>query len=133
MRPGPKKIEEIERRMAALGVRRADITEHFIRSPGKGGQNVNKVSSGVYLKHVPTGIEVKAVSERSQYLNRFLGLRRLIDKIAEKRDKKLSERRQRIEKIRRQKRRRSRRAKEKMLHDKRFQSEKRQKRQRPDF
>jgi peptide chain release factor len=110
--------------MARLGVRQEDIVEKFIRSQGAGGQNVNKVSTCVYLRHVPTGIEVKCQQERSQALNRFLARRLLLEKIESQILGKLSEKQQRIEKIRRQKRRRSRRAKIKMLEAKHRHSEK---------
>ena len=52
-------------KMQHLGIREEDIVERFIRSRGHGGQNVNKVSTCVYLKHLPTGIEVKCQQERS--------------------------------------------------------------------
>ncbi|OQY11249.1 MAG: peptide chain release factor-like protein [Desulfobacteraceae bacterium 4572_19] len=84
MGPGKKKIEQLEKRMRLLGIRKADIKERFIRSSGKGGQNVNKVATCVFLKHIPTGITVKNGSERSQNLNRFLSLRSLVDKLEEK-------------------------------------------------
>ncbi len=110
--------------MASLGIREEDVVERFVRSRGHGGQNVNKTSSCVYLKHVPTGIEVKMQEERSQALNRFLARRLLADKIEETILGEKSRIRQQIEKIRRQKRKRSKRAKEKLLRDKRMQSEK---------
>ena len=69
-------------RMTDLAVSEADIEEHFIRSSGCGGQHVNKSSTCVYLKHRPTGIEVKCMAERSQSLNRFLARRELLEKIA---------------------------------------------------
>ncbi len=76
-----KKQKELEEKMTLLGIRESDLEEKFIRSSGPGGQNVNKVSTGVYLKHIPTGIEVKWTSERSQGLNRFLARRELVRKI----------------------------------------------------
>ena len=104
--------------MFKIGIKDGDIEEKFIRSGGKGGQHVNKVSTCVYLKHLPTGVEVKCQKERSQSLNRFLARRILADKIETVMLGKLSEEKKRMDKIRRQKRRRSRRAKEKVLRDK---------------
>ena len=120
----PEKESALEERLKKLGIRDEDLVEKFIRSGGHGGQNVNKTSTCVYLKHLPTGIEVKCQQERSQALNRFLARRLMADKIEELALGRESAERQRIEKIRRQKRKRSRRAKEKMLADKRHVSEK---------
>lgn len=106
-----------------------DIVEKFIRSSGPGGQNVNKTSTCVYLKHIPTGIEVKVSQDRSQAVNRKIAWRLLEEKINEQLLGIKSKRRQENEKIRRQKRRRSRRSKEKMLEQKKFTSEKKQLRQ----
>jgi protein subunit release factor B len=115
-------------RLEKLGIHKNDVVEKFIRAGGPGGQKVNKTSSCVYLKHIPTGIEVKIARERSQALNRFLAWRTLAEKIEEKQLKIKSEKRKRIEKIRRQKRKRSKRAKEKILKQKRLQSEKKKRR-----
>ena len=130
----PEKELALAERMERLGLREADIIEKFIRSGGHGGQNVNKVATCVYLKHIPTGTEVKCQEERSQALNRFLARRILADKIETAILGKQSEEEQRIARIRRQKRKRSRRAKEKMLADKRRVGEKKKGRAfRPDF
>ncbi len=122
----------LKEKMARLGVRESDIFESFIRSSGPGGQNVNKVSSAVYLKHIPTGIEVKCGQERSQALNRFLARRILVNKIETMALGRASEERRRIEKIRRQKRRRSKRAKEKVLAGKKMHSKKKVFRRKPE-
>jgi peptide chain release factor len=120
----PEKEKTLQEKMAKLGIREEDLIERFIRSRGHGGQNVNKVSTCVYLKHVPTGTEVKCQQERSQALNRFLARRILAEKIENVILGKESEKQQRIQKIKRQKRRRSRRAKEKVLELKHITSKK---------
>jgi protein subunit release factor B len=114
----------LKEKMEALNIREEDIRESFVRSGGRGGQNVNKTSTCVYLKHVPTGIEVKCSKERSQALNRYYARVILTKKIEQLIKGRESEDVQRIEKIRRQKRKRSKRAKEKMLNDKKILSKK---------
>ncbi len=118
------KEDALRKKMDGLGIFEKDIVEKFIRSSGKGGQKVNKTSSCVYLKHLPTKIEVKCQRERSQSINRFLARRILTDKIEKMIKGKESEEQQRIAKIRRQKRKRSKRAKLKMVEDKRIHSRK---------
>ncbi|OIP66123.1 MAG: peptide chain release factor-like protein [Nitrospirae bacterium CG_4_9_14_3_um_filter_53_35] len=124
----PEKQDALKQRMEQLGIFEKDILEKFVRSQGKGGQNVNKTSTCVYLKHLPTGIEVKCQKERSQSMNRFFARRVLTDKFEERILKKKSERVQEIEKIRRQKRKRSKRAKEKVLEQKKIQADKKRQR-----
>lgn len=116
---GLKKEKSLREMMARLGVREEDIAERFIRAQGPGGQNVNKVSTCVYLRHLLTGIEVKCQQERSQAQNRYRARQLLLEKIECAILRKFSEEQKRIEKIRRQKRRRSRRAKLKILETKR--------------
>jgi len=129
----PEKEKALYEKMERLGIKESDIVERFVRSGGHGGQNVNKVSTCVYLKHLPTGVEVKCQRERHQALNRFLARRLLVKKIEDSVLGKESEKQQRIEKIRRQKRRRSRRAKEKVLETKHFQARKKRERAKPDI
>lgn len=126
-----EKTEELARRMERLGLREEDLIEKFILGSGKGGQKVNKTSSCVYLKHIPTGIEVKCSQERSRALNRFFARRELCEKLEEILLKEKSQKQQAFEKIRRQKRRRSRKQKEKMLAEKKIHSSKKTLRQMP--
>src|SRR6476646_4633218 len=125
------KQEELERLMARAGVREEDLVEKFVRASGPGGQKVNKTSSAVYLKHVPTGLEVKAQSSRSQAQNRYNARRILADRLEAQLLGKKSAEAERIAKIRRQKRKRSKRSKERMLADKRAVGEKKQARTPP--
>ncbi|MBI3878404.1 MAG: peptide chain release factor-like protein [Verrucomicrobia bacterium] len=120
----PEKETQLAQRMAALGVREADIEESFVRSGGHGGQNVNKTSTCVMLVHRPTGVQVKCQETRQQGLNRFFARRVLLDKIEALKNGFVAAERARIEKIRRQKRKRSRRAKDRMLADKSHHSDK---------
>jgi protein subunit release factor B len=112
------KASALTERFERLGIREDDLEESFVRSGGKGGQNVNKVSTCVVLLHRPTGTMVKCQRERSQALNRFHARQLLADKVERTILGARSAEAQRIAKVRRQKRRRSRRAKEKILEAK---------------
>jgi len=106
-----KKQAELEARMASLGLREQDLEEKYVRSSGPGGQKVNKTSSCVYLKHNPTGLEVKMQRERSQPLNRYYARKRLCELVEAQRLGQQSPEAIKAEKIRKQKQRRRRRRK----------------------
>jgi protein subunit release factor B len=113
MAVSPEKMKIMQETLLRLGIREEDVLERFIRSQGAGGQKVNKTSSAVYLKHLPTGLEVKMQKERSQSLNRYLAWRLLVEKIEALQggtDQQLLQK----EKIRKQKERRLRRRKKKI-------------------
>lgn len=95
--------------MDALGIFEKDIEEKFVRSSGHGGQNVNKTATCVYIKHVPSGTEVKCMETRSQSINRFLARRELVRRLSDLSDQVTFARKQR-EKIRKRKAKRKRRA-----------------------
>jgi len=73
--------DALEDRMRKLEISEADLEESFARSRGPGGQNVNKVSTAVTLRHLPSGISVTVQDSRSQALNRKLARERLLDAI----------------------------------------------------
>ncbi len=74
-------------RKRRLGISTADLEESFARSSGPGGQHVNKVSTAVTLKHLPSGIAVTVQDSRSQARNRELAFERLLDALEERREK----------------------------------------------
>ncbi len=122
------KREQLQRFMDRLAVRENDLTEKFILGSGSGGQKINKTASCVYLKHGPSGIEIKCQRSRSRELNRYYARKELCEQLEERKLGVASKRQQAAEKIRRQKRRRSRRQKERMLEAKHRQSEKKMRR-----
>ena len=119
---------------ARLKVEPEDIVEKFVRGAGSGGQKVNKTSSTVWLKHLPTGFEVKLQKHRERERNRISAYKLLIRKIETAILGEKSEEAKRIFKVRKQKRRRSKRAKEKMLEGKKKRGEvkERRKKIKPD-
>src|SRR5438067_2497533 len=92
----------VEQRMKELGVLESELEEIFARSGGPGGQNVNKVSTAVTLRHLPSGLRVTVQDSRSQALNRKLARERLLDEIERRRQNERAVELSRREKIRRQ-------------------------------
>lgn len=119
-----EKLDELAKRMESLGISEGDIEEKFILGSGSGGQKINKTASCVYIKHLPSGIEIKCQKDRSRSLNRYYARQMLCERLEEIILKEKSDKQKAIEKIRRQKRKRSARAKAKMLDEKRKRSEK---------
>ena len=106
---------DILKKAQELKVNPEDFDEQFIRGSGKGGQKINKTSSCVQLRHLPTGIEVRCQVHREQSKNRLSAYKLLINKIEEKILGFRSEYARAAFKKIKQKRKRSKRAKEKML------------------
>lgn len=104
-----QKMKELEQRMQECGLLETDLEEKFVRSGGAGGQKVNKTSTCVHLKHIPTGLAVKVQKSRRQGLNRFYARRQLCELLENEILEKNSPEAKRIEKIRKQKDRRKRR------------------------
>lgn len=109
-------------RLAALRLNAADFEEKFARSSGPGGQHVNKVSTSVTLRHVPSGQAVTVQDSRSQAMNRQLAWTRLLDAIEQARKAERAARRAEIEKKRRQNSKRPRGVKERILENKKRRS-----------
>jgi len=74
-------LQQLDQRLAELGVRPEDLVERFTRAGGPGGQHVNKTATAVQLKHLPSGIEVRAESERAQLRNRIAAREQLIERL----------------------------------------------------
>lgn len=101
---------ELRARMESCGLREADIEEKFMTSGGPGGQKVNRSSTCVYLRHAPTGLDVKMQEARSQALNRFFARRRLCELLEERLLGEASPEALRRQRLKKQKDRRRRRA-----------------------
>jgi protein subunit release factor B len=110
-------------RLAALGLAETEFEEKFARSSGPGGQNVNKVSTSVTLRHTPTGLSVTSQDSRSQAINRRTAWLRLLALIEKTREDAKAAKVAAREKIRRQKRPRPWGVKQRILEGKRRRSE----------
>jgi peptide chain release factor len=92
----------VEQRMKEIGVLESELEETFARSSGPGGQNVNKVSTAVTLRHLPSGLHVTVQDSRSQARNRALARERLLNAIERRQQRERAVELSRREKIRRQ-------------------------------
>lgn len=122
----------IDERLAALGVRVADVDERFVRGSGPGGQKINKTSSTVWLRHRPTGIEVRCQRERSQVANRELAWQELAEKLAERQRAERARQTDEREQGRRRNRQKSRGQKIRMIESKKHRAGIKSRRGRPD-
>ncbi|KPK32538.1 MAG: hypothetical protein AMS24_03990 [Chlamydiae bacterium SM23_39] len=76
---GEKKKKELKERMRSLNIFEKDLIEKFILSSGRGGQKIQKSHSAVYIKHIPTGLEIKCQKEREREINRYFARKMLCD------------------------------------------------------
>jgi protein subunit release factor B len=106
-----EKTAQLEKDMAALGVQESDFEEHAVLGAGPGGQKIQKTSSTVFLKHIPTGLSVKVGATRSQSVNRYKARVLLLEKIRAHVLGVPTKREQKNSRIRKQKERRRRRKK----------------------
>lgn len=119
--------------MKKLGINEEDLLEKFVLGSGTGGQKINKTSSCVYLKHIPSGIEIKCQRGRSREANRHYAREELCRRVETVLLKEKLEKQQEREKKRRQNRRPSARQKETMIEQKKHLSQKKKLRKKPEF
>ena len=125
------KLEKINAQLHKMGVQEDELVEKFITGQGSGGQKINKTSSCVYLKHIPTGIEIKCQQARSREDNRAVARKILLDKLVEAKRKTKEDALKELAKVRRQNRKRSQNQKTILVESKRHKSTKKQLRQKP--
>jgi protein subunit release factor B len=109
--------------MRKFDVSETDLEESFARSSGPGGQNVNKVSTAVTLRHLPSGISVTVQDSRSQAVNRKLARERLLEALESARERQRMAEIAKREKERRRKSPRPAALKRKILESKRRRAE----------
>jgi protein subunit release factor B len=102
----PEKQHALKLRLKELHVDDNSLEEQFVQGSGKGGQKINKTSSCVILKHLPSGLVIKCQESRSRELNRYYARKMLCDKLEGKDSKKAKD----LEKAKKQKKRRKRRS-----------------------
>lgn len=126
------KWDKLQEWMNRLGILETDLIEKFIIGSGKGGQKLHKTASTVYLKHIPSGIEIKCQDSRSREDNRYFAKERLCEKLNTLIKGEKTKEQQKIEKLKRQKKRRTRRSQQKVLAEKSRKSEIKSLRKKPD-
>jgi protein subunit release factor B len=119
-------------RFVSLGVQPGEVDECFIRGAGAGGQKINKTSSTVRLRHLPTGVEVRCQRERNQSVNRLLAWVELADKLQGRRQEAANLATSARELVRRQKRQKSRGQKARMIESKKHRTGVKSRRRRPE-
>ena len=105
-------------RFVSLRVPADEVEEVFIRGAGAGGQKINKTSSTVRLRHLPTGVEVRCQRERNQSVNRLLAWTELANKLEWRKEESVNAAQAARELARRQKRQKSRGQKARMIESK---------------
>jgi protein subunit release factor B len=128
---GKDKWDKLKAWMKQLEIGDDDVIEKFIIGSGKGGQKLHKTSSSVYLKHLPSGIEIKCQDSRSREGNRYYARLRLCEKLHTTLSDEKTKEQQKVEKLKRQKKRRTRRSKQKMLDEKSIQGQQKALRKKP--
>src|SRR5271163_2454981 len=108
--------------MKVTTLNEAELEEVFSRASGPGGQNVNKVSTRVTLRHLPTNISVTVQDSRSKFMNRQLARERLLAALQQREREAANTAQHQREKLRRQNAKRPRAAKERMLAGKHHRS-----------
>ena len=124
-------MSDIEQRLADLGITEDDLIERFVKGTGPGGQKINKTSSAVYLRHIPTDTEVKCQDGRSLTHNREEARRLLCEALEKAAERARLARLKKLSKIRAQKRRPSKNQKKINVANKRRQGEKKRNRKSP--
>lgn len=115
--------DPIQNLLTANRLNPRDFEEKRARSPGPGGQHVNKVSVAIRLRHLATGLTAIGRQSRSLHLNRLYAYRELVERVQALQRQNSQKQQALIAKKRRQKARRSFKTKESMRHAKRKRSE----------
>jgi protein subunit release factor B len=114
--------ETFELRCEKLGLKLVDFEETFARSSGPGGQNVNKVSTSVTMRHYPSGLSVTVRDSRSQALNRAIARQRILRAVVHRMHEAALRLRKDLEKVRRRNRPRPAGLKRRLVESKRRRS-----------